>query len=101
MSIGAGRAPLAIMGIAMSVRFGCARCGGGFAAASRPSHEEEPLMVFEVSRLSRRHALLDQEILDERRRPFPDQFKLQGLKRRKLAVKERLHALAPGGLAPA
>ncbi len=50
-------------------------------------------MHWEAQRLRRRHAHLDQMIGLERRRPIPDHIKLQELKRRKLAVKERLAAI--------
>lgn len=45
--------------------------------------------------LRRRHALLEFLIADERKRPAPDPFKLQSLKREKLWVKERMSSLAP------
>jgi hypothetical protein len=45
-------------------------------------------------RLRQEHAWLEREIRAEQRRPYPDSLKLQAMKRRKLAVKERLHAVA-------
>ncbi len=43
-------------------------------------------------RLRQEHAWLENQIRAEQRRPHPDSLRLQALKRRKLAVKERLHA---------
>lgn len=46
-----------------------------------------------ADRLRSRHAHLDQLIALERSRPAPDPLRLQALKRRKLALKERLSAI--------
>ena len=44
--------------------------------------------------LRREHAWLDEQVRAEQRRPYPDALRLQMLKRRRLSVKERLHALS-------
>ena len=45
-------------------------------------------------RLQQEHDWLEKEVRAEQRRPSPDSLRLQALKRRKLAVKERLHAIS-------
>jgi hypothetical protein len=54
------------------------------------------MSTFELYRLAREHAWLDEQIRAERRRPLPDALRMQALKRRKLSVKERLSALQAG-----
>ena len=44
--------------------------------------------------LMERHAKLDQALRHEQRRRFPDVFRMQQLKKLKLAVKDRLHRLS-------
>jgi len=46
-------------------------------------------------RLQREHAWLENQVRAEQRRPHPDSLRLQALKRRRLAVKERLQAATP------
>ena len=45
--------------------------------------------------LMERHAKLDQALRHEQRRRFPDPVELLRLKKLKLAVKDRLHRIAP------
>lgn len=43
-----------------------------------------------LSALKAKHAALDQELIDENARPYPDSMKVQELKKRKLAVKQEI-----------
>jgi hypothetical protein len=52
-----------------------------------------------VWRLRDQHRWLEQRLQDERRRPVPDAFVIQDLKRQKLEVKDELY-LAEAGLEP-
>lgn len=52
-----------------------------------------------VARLRNQHRWLERRIGEELRRPVPDAFVIQDLKRRKLEVKDELF-LAEAGLAP-
>jgi hypothetical protein len=45
--------------------------------------------------LMERHARIDDALRTEQRRRFPDPFELLRLKKLKLAVKDRLHRIAP------
>ena len=51
-----------------------------------------------VFRLLGIHQRLDAEIQRERQHRWPDLFRVQRLKRLKLAIKDRLHRLATGRL---
>jgi hypothetical protein len=44
--------------------------------------------------LMERHARIDDALRAEQRRRFPDLFRMQQLKKLKLAVKDRLHRLS-------
>ncbi len=43
-----------------------------------------------VSALDKKHHQLEQAILQEEKRPYPDQFKISQLKRQKLRIKDQL-----------
>ena len=45
--------------------------------------------------LMERHARIDDALRNEQRRRVPDLWKMQQLKKLKLAVKDRLHRLSP------
>jgi hypothetical protein len=47
----------------------------------------------QLYRVNREHAWLERQIREELARPVPDSLRLQHLKRRKLALKERVSAL--------
>lgn len=51
----------------------------------------------QITRLRREHERLDALLSEESRRPLPDFLRLKDLKKRKLAVKSRLVALAHDG----
>lgn len=53
-------------------------------------------MFMHLQRLRQEHAWLEQRIREERARPMPDFLQLQKLKRRKLAIKERLVGASGG-----
>ncbi len=53
-----------------------------------------------IARMAAVHRRLDEEIRRERRRRAPDVFRMQRLKKLKLAIKDRLHRRA-GHLLPA
>lgn len=46
--------------------------------------------------LMERHARIDEALRTEQRRRFPDVFRMQQLKKLKLAVKDRLYRLGRG-----
>jgi uncharacterized protein len=52
--------------------------------------QEDKLMTFSSFRLMQYHQKLDSELRAERARRWPDVFRIQKLKRLKLAVKDRL-----------
>jgi uncharacterized protein len=52
--------------------------------------KEDETMTFSVFRLMQYHQKLDSELRAERSRRWPDVFRIQKLKRLKLAVKDRL-----------
>jgi uncharacterized protein len=52
--------------------------------------KEDEVMTFSVFRLMQYHQKLDSELRAERLRRWPDMFRIQKLKRLKLAVKDRL-----------
>jgi uncharacterized protein len=54
-------------------------------------------MTFSLFRLMQYHQKLDSELRAERSRRWPDVFRIQKLKRLKLAVKDRLQTLMRGG----
>jgi uncharacterized protein len=54
-------------------------------------------MTFSLFRLMQYHQKLDSELRAERARRWPDVFRIQKLKRLKLAVKDRLQTLMRGG----
>jgi hypothetical protein len=47
--------------------------------------------------LMERHAKIDEALRQEQRRRIPDFFRMQQLKKLKLAVKDRLHGLSRRG----
>lgn len=53
-------------------------------------------MSMSVFRMLQLHQRLDDEIRGEQRRIFPDIFRLQKLKRHKLAIKDRLARMGLG-----
>ncbi len=53
-------------------------------------------MTFSSFRLMQFHQKLDSELRTEQRRRWPDIFRIQKLKKLKLAVKDRLNAVARG-----
>ena len=50
-------------------------------------------MTMSMFLLMERHARIDDALRKEQRRRFPDVFRMQQLKKLKLAVKDRLHRL--------
>ncbi|HZV19117.1 MAG TPA: YdcH family protein [Sphingobium sp.] len=50
-------------------------------------------MTSQISRLLNRHRDIDDALRREQRQRWPDAMRLQRLKKLKLAVKDRLHAL--------
>ena len=52
--------------------------------------KEDEVMTFSSFRLMQYHQKLDAELRSERARRWPDMFRIQKLKRLKLAVKDRL-----------
>jgi uncharacterized protein len=52
--------------------------------------KEDEAMTFSVFRLMQYHQKLDAELRAERARRWPDVFRIQKLKRLKLAIKDRL-----------
>lgn len=53
-------------------------------------------MSMSVFRLMQLHLRIDDQISKERRRRLPDVFRLQKLKKMKLAVKDRLYSIGLG-----
>lgn len=53
-------------------------------------------MSMSVFRLMQLHRRIDDQILSELHRRMPDVFRLQKLKKTKLAVKDRLHRMGLG-----
>ena len=53
-------------------------------------------MSLRVFKLLLKHQKLDEALRHEQRRRLPDVFRIQHLKRMKLAVKDRLHKLSAG-----
>ncbi|MEM9988661.1 MAG: YdcH family protein [Pseudomonadota bacterium] len=47
-----------------------------------------------LASLTAKHRAVDLQILREQKRPIPNHLRLQQLKKRRLAVKDNLHALA-------
>lgn len=56
--------------------------------------KEDEVMTFSSFRLMQYHQKLDRELRAEQARRWPDIFRIQKLKRLKLAVKDRLQDLA-------
>ena len=52
-------------------------------------------MTMSMFLLMERHARIDDALRTEQRRRFPDVFRMQQLKKLKLAVKDRLYRLSP------
>lgn len=52
-------------------------------------------MTMSMFLLMERHAKIDDALRKEQRRKVPDLFRMQQLKKLKLAVKDRLHRLSP------
>lgn len=67
--------------------------------AARPS-ARPPLRVRLIARLKAKHAELEGRITEELTRPRPDFRALHALKRERLALKDRLAALARTGCGP-
>jgi hypothetical protein len=59
--------------------------------------QEDYPMTFSSFRLMQYHQKLDSELRAERARRWPDVFRIQKLKRLKLAVKDRLQHMMRGG----
>ncbi|MGF1500745.1 MAG: YdcH family protein [Paracoccaceae bacterium] len=51
---------------------------------------EDDLLKAELVLLRQEHAALEREIREEEARPSPDRLQIQRLKKRKLAVKDRI-----------
>ncbi|MBO6837059.1 MAG: DUF465 domain-containing protein [Alphaproteobacteria bacterium] len=49
--------------------------------------------VHRIESLKSKHAQIDQHLMAENARPMPDEAKLLSLKKKKLQIKDELHAL--------